>query len=109
MFSLAPHEGGVSCQASSCKRQQKWNGGSCNDPPSRFQAPSFGGLMVSHPLLQVIHDYTEAVRAGRVAYAGTICPRCEAIPDTFKIHERRQRTFRVVIERLVHRGSGLVV
>lgn len=65
--------------------------------------------MVSHPLLQVIHDHTEAVRAGRVTYAGTICPRCAAIPDAFKIHERRQRTFRLVIERLVHRVSGLVV
>jgi hypothetical protein len=65
--------------------------------------------MISHPLLQVIHEHTEAVRAGRVAYAGRICPRCAGIPDAFKIHERRRRTFRVVIESLVHRVSALVV
>lgn len=65
--------------------------------------------MLSHPLLQVMREYTEAVRASRVAYAGTICPRCQGIPDAFKIHERRQRTFRVVIESLVHCMAGLVV
>ncbi len=65
--------------------------------------------MLSHPLLQVIHDHDQAVRAGRVAYEAAVCPRCQGIPDAFKIHERRERTFRVVIERLVHCVSALVV
>ena len=65
--------------------------------------------MLPHSLLQVIHDHTEAVRAGRVAYEGTICPRCAGIPDGFKIHDRRRRTYRVVVERLVHCVSALVV
>ena len=65
--------------------------------------------MLTHPLLQVIHDHTEAVRAGRVAYEGTVCPRCAGIPDVFKIHDRRRRTFRVVVESLVQRVSALVV
>ena len=65
--------------------------------------------MLLHPRLQVIHDHAEAVRAGRVPCGCTICPRCQGIPDGFKIHDRRQRTYRVVIERLVHSVSALVV
>lgn len=65
--------------------------------------------MLPHPLLQVIHDHTEAVRAGRVKCGCTICPRCEQIPDAFKIHDRWWRTYRVVVERLVHCVSALVV
>lgn len=65
--------------------------------------------MLPHPLLQVIQGHDQAVRAGRVAYEGTICPRCQGIPDAFKIHDRRQRTYRLVIERLVHCVSALVV
>ncbi len=65
--------------------------------------------MLLHPLLQVIHDHSEAVRAGRVACEVTICPRCQGVPDAFKIHDRRQRTYRVVIEQLVHCVSALVV
>jgi hypothetical protein len=65
--------------------------------------------MLPQSILQVIHDHTEAVRAGRVECGCTICPRCAGIPDTFKIHERRQRTYRVVIESLVHCVRTLVV
>ena len=65
--------------------------------------------MLPHPLLQVIHYHTEAVRVGRVVYEGVTCPRCQGIPDAFKIHDRRRRLFRVVVERLVQRVSGLVV
>lgn len=65
--------------------------------------------MLPHPLLQVIRGHDQAVRAGRVTYEGTICPRCAGTPDAFKIHERRRRTFRVVVESLVHCVSALVV
>ena len=65
--------------------------------------------MLSHPLLQVIHDHTHAVRSGRVRCELEICPRCSQAPDVFKIHERRKRTFRVVVERLVHCVSSLLV
>lgn len=65
--------------------------------------------MVPHPPLQVIHDHTELVRAGRVRYEQEVCPRCHGVPRTFKIHERRKRTYRVMIEQLVHCVSALVV
>jgi hypothetical protein len=65
--------------------------------------------MLLHPLLQVIHDHTEAVRAGRVQCGCTICPRCQGIPNAFKIHDRHERTYRVVIEQLVQCVSALVV
>jgi|CXWL01.1.fsa_nt_gi hypothetical protein len=65
--------------------------------------------MLLHPRLQVIYDHTAAVRAGRVQCGCTICPRCEGIPDAFKIHDRWWRTYRVVVERLVHCVSALVV
>ncbi len=65
--------------------------------------------MLLHPLLQVIRDHTEAVRAGRVECGCTICPRCEGMPNAFKIHDRWWRTYRVVVEQLVHCMSALVV
>jgi hypothetical protein len=65
--------------------------------------------MLSPSLFQVIDEHTDAVRSGRVRCEHEICPRCSEAPDGFKIHERRKRTFGVVIERLVHRVSSLIV
>ncbi len=65
--------------------------------------------MLSHPLLQIIDEHTDAVRSGRVRCEHEICPRCSESPAGFKIHERRKRTFRVVVERMVRRVSSLVV
>jgi hypothetical protein len=59
-------------------------------------------------ILEEIQIYTESVRKGKIHCGVKICRTCGKAPCEFKLHERRKRTFLVVLERLVHRLPSLL-
>ena len=56
--------------------------------------------MMLLPILEEIQSYTRAVEKNEVQCDLPCCPRCRE-PASFKLHERRRRTYLVVVERLV--------
>ncbi len=52
------------------------------------------------PILEEIQSYTGAVEKKEVQCDVSSCPRCGE-PASFKLHERRRRTYLVVVERFV--------
>ena len=59
-------------------------------------------------ILEKIKAHTQAVLSNQVPDDLTICPRCHQNPPLFKLHDVRQRNFRVIIENLVHLLQGLL-
>jgi hypothetical protein len=59
-------------------------------------------------ILEEIQTYTERVRKGEVHCGVDTCPVCREAPAAFKLHERRERTFLAVVERLVHKVLSLL-
>jgi transposase-like protein len=57
--------------------------------------------MVSHPVLAAIAAHTEAVERGEVSCTAERCPTCGQRPAVFKYHASRQRSFRVIVDRMV--------
>lgn len=57
--------------------------------------------MISDPL-EEIQAFTRAVASGAVSCDVDTCLRCGSHPDSFCLHDRRKRTFLVVLDRLVH-------
>lgn len=66
------------------------------------------GFMLS-PIEQEIQIYTEKVEKRQIGCDLDGCPRCEGHPDFFKIHDVRERTFLVVVERLVRTILSLLL
>jgi len=58
--------------------------------------------MIANPL-EEINSFTQAVVRGEVPCDVQSCLRCGGHPDFFRIHERRKRTFLVILDRLVHK------
>lgn len=56
--------------------------------------------MVPDPI-EEIQRYTEAVRRRQVKPTCNLCPLCHQEPEEFRLHDRRERTFLVVVGRLV--------
>lgn len=67
--------------------------------------------MMVHEILAEIEEHTQAVRSGRVSPPEGACLRCGKRPDRFLRHDRRPRSFLVVVValRLVRRLSSFVV
>ena len=59
------------------------------------------------PILEEIKRYTRAVQRKEVQCDLSCCPRCRE-PASFTLHERRRRTYLVVVERLVKRVLSLL-
>jgi hypothetical protein len=59
------------------------------------------------PILQEIQDYTHAVEKKQVRCDLPCCPRCRRAAS-FKLHDRRKRTYLVVVERLVRTVHSLL-
>jgi hypothetical protein len=59
-------------------------------------------------ILEEVQSYTDSVRKGEVHCGVSTCPTCGEAPCEFKLHERRKRTFLVVVERLVHKVLSLL-
>ena len=55
------------------------------------------------PIIEVIQSYTEAVEKKQICCNLERCPRCGVKGSSFKLHERRRRTFLVVSERLIRK------
>jgi hypothetical protein len=72
-----------------------------------LRSPKKDALMVPS-LLDAIQSYTEAVLKKEIRCDLDACPRCGGISTSFKLHDRRKRTFLVVIERLVHQAFSLL-
>lgn len=49
---------------------------------------------------QEIKDHTQEIEAGRQPCYAEACPHCAA-QETFRVHQRRRRTFRLVVEQCV--------
>jgi len=59
-------------------------------------------------ILEKIEAHRQAVLSSQVPEDLTTCPRCHQRPPVFKLHDVRQRNFRVIIENLVHLLQGLL-
>jgi hypothetical protein len=49
---------------------------------------------------QEIKDHTERIESGRQPCHAEACPHC-GVQETFRLHHRRRRTFRLVVEQCV--------
>ena len=49
---------------------------------------------------QEIKDHTQEIESGRQPCHAEACPHCAA-QDVFRLHQRRRRSFRLVVERCV--------
>jgi transposase-like protein len=65
-------------------------------------------MMMVTQILEKIHTYTERVRKGEVQCDLETCPICRKAPRAFKLHDRRERTFLVAVDRLVHKLASLL-
>ena len=59
-------------------------------------------------ILEEIEAHRQAVLSSQVPEDLITCPRCHQRPPMFKLHDVRQRNFRVIIENLVHLLQGLL-
>lgn len=59
------------------------------------------------PMLEEIQRYTRAVERKEIECDLACCPRCQE-PASFTLHDRRRRTYLVVVERLVHTVVSLL-
>ena len=58
--------------------------------------------------IDAIQRYTEAVRRREVRPTCNRCPHCHEEPEEFRLHDRRERSFLVVVGRVVKRVVSLV-
>ena len=63
--------------------------------------------MVAHPVLAAIAEYTRAVERGEVECALERCPTCGR-PGPLKYHASRERSFRVIVGRVVRRVASVL-
>lgn len=63
--------------------------------------------MVADPL-EEIHAHTQAVANGTILCSVVTCLLCGRRPESFRLHDRRKRTFLVIIDRLVHEILSLL-
>lgn len=59
------------------------------------------------PILEEIQSYTRRVERKEIQCDLPACPRCGE-PASFKVHDRRHRTYLVVVERLVKKVLSLI-
>jgi len=55
-----------------------------------------------------INEYTEKVRRNENPSPVCRCPKCQAKPDFFTPHDKKNREFRVIIDQVVHIVPGLL-
>lgn len=58
--------------------------------------------------IETIHRYTEDVRQKKIKPTCNCCPRCHKEPGRFTLHDCRERTFLVVVERTIKRVLSLL-
>ncbi len=58
--------------------------------------------------IDAIQRYTEAVRRREIQPACNRCPHCHEEPEEFRLHDRRERIFLVVVGRVVKRVFSLL-
>ena len=59
-------------------------------------------------ILEKIEAHKQAILSSQVPEDLTTCPCCHQSPPEFKLHDVRQRSFRVIIENLVHLVQGFL-
>ena len=64
--------------------------------------------MLSH-IEQEIQAYAEKILNGQIPCNMKTCPNCRLSPDCFNLHDVRERTFLVVVQRLVRTVLSLLV
>ena len=58
--------------------------------------------------IDAIQRYTEAVRRRDIQPTCNLCPHCHEAPEEFRLHDRRERIFLVVVGRVVKRVRSLL-
>ena len=60
-------------------------------------------------MIEKINSYTESVKNGIFQCNLDTCPRCMKQPPGFSCHDRKRRTFLVVIENIVHKILSIMM
>lgn len=66
-------------------------------------------MEVTSTIEEMIGRYTDSIISGNIQPPRGSCPKCFEIPNTYKLHESRKRSFRFIAGCFVHKVISLLV